>query len=590
MSIEMRQLSHSLLCLCLLLIAGVTYSQSQFSRTFGQVNLHEMTEAQNGDLLISMSAIVSTNMKHGLLRLDKHGEQKWHFVYDDSGNSFNIRRNQVRESPSGAIYMSMYLDSAASKQSLLRLHPDGSLDWVRSDPTFITLHAASDGGVLACGNGVTATIVTKLDSTGAVEWSNLINIGYQGGAYSYKVLETATGYLLAGKTRPNQTPTSLYDLFAIKLDLQGNPVWAKKYGNSAANEEVEHATLMPDGGMLIEANIEDGSPSGDRESLLRVSPSGKLLWWKTFPSASNPYSLECSPQGTALFSVNTGGMFAGASTLMEIDSLGNMQRSIVAAFPEKTTVWPSSAGDFIHLGFGSFFLGSDPQVYRSHILGYDCNLSPMASSITDPPYISQDSILTTTTINNWVTPVQQNIPWVPLSSSQGLQCDSCSVQAAYASQANSGQVDFTDLSTGLVSEWLWDFGDGSLDSVQNPSHSYAASGQYPVCLFVTEGRCSDSICTVINVTLIGVEESLSDRIRISPNPSSGPLRIEFLNGLPQEKVEMGLYDSAGRRLSTRFSAYGQGYETDLSAFPNGLYLVSLKVGDQTWSSKVVVQR
>jgi gliding motility-associated-like protein len=52
---------------------------------------------------------------------------------------------------------------------------------------------------------------------------------------------------------------------------------------------------------------------------------------------------------------------------------------------------------------------------------------------------------------------------------------------------------FTDKSTSTlaISNWLWNFGDGSTSTLQNPTHTYASSGMYPVTLTVTNsGGCS----------------------------------------------------------------------------------------------------
>jgi len=49
-------------------------------------------------------------------------------------------------------------------------------------------------------------------------------------------------------------------------------------------------------------------------------------------------------------------------------------------------------------------------------------------------------------------------------------------------------VQFSDLSmpgTGTISSWLWDFGDGSTSSLQNPSHMYSMSAAFSVYLVVT---------------------------------------------------------------------------------------------------------
>ncbi len=50
------------------------------------------------------------------------------------------------------------------------------------------------------------------------------------------------------------------------------------------------------------------------------------------------------------------------------------------------------------------------------------------------------------------------------------------------------QVSFLDTTTddGALSAWAWDFGDGATGTGQNPMHTYAAEGTYPVSLEVTD--------------------------------------------------------------------------------------------------------
>lgn len=43
-------------------------------------------------------------------------------------------------------------------------------------------------------------------------------------------------------------------------------------------------------------------------------------------------------------------------------------------------------------------------------------------------------------------------------------------------------VQFTDLSTGSPTGWLWDFGDGNTSNVQSPQHTYYVQGNYTVSL------------------------------------------------------------------------------------------------------------
>ncbi|MDZ7304357.1 MAG: phytase [candidate division KSB1 bacterium] len=63
------------------------------------------------------------------------------------------------------------------------------------------------------------------------------------------------------------------------------------------------------------------------------------------------------------------------------------------------------------------------------------------------------------------------------------------VQADFAGDMLSGYapltVNFSDLSTGGPSAWLWDFGDGTTSTEPNPTHHYTASDTYTVKLTVT---------------------------------------------------------------------------------------------------------
>ncbi len=55
------------------------------------------------------------------------------------------------------------------------------------------------------------------------------------------------------------------------------------------------------------------------------------------------------------------------------------------------------------------------------------------------------------------------------------------------------QVNFTDLSTGNVNQWFWEFGDGGTSTLQNPGHSYNDTGNFNVTLIVWNNGCPDTV-------------------------------------------------------------------------------------------------
>ncbi|MEY3442512.1 MAG: hypothetical protein RLZZ519_793 [Bacteroidota bacterium] len=84
-------------------------------------------------------------------------------------------------------------------------------------------------------------------------------------------------------------------------------------------------------------------------------------------------------------------------------------------------------------------------------------------------------------------------------------CDSVFVCVAPAAVMSYQQVGrdslvFSDSSM-YASSWHWDFGDGTTDSTQNPTHVYTADGNYTICL-ITENACgSDTVCTSVTICL-----------------------------------------------------------------------------------------
>ncbi|MDX2250141.1 MAG: T9SS-dependent M36 family metallopeptidase [Bacteroidia bacterium] len=63
------------------------------------------------------------------------------------------------------------------------------------------------------------------------------------------------------------------------------------------------------------------------------------------------------------------------------------------------------------------------------------------------------------------------------------------------------KVNFTDKSTNIAQQWLWDFGDGTTDTLQNPIHTYLSSGTYNVVLIASNTLGSDTLVQTVTITL-----------------------------------------------------------------------------------------
>ncbi len=65
---------------------------------------------------------------------------------------------------------------------------------------------------------------------------------------------------------------------------------------------------------------------------------------------------------------------------------------------------------------------------------------------------------------------------------------------------NTAFTDQSAVSSGTITQWSWDFGDGATSLQQSPSHAYAASGNYNVTLVATTGQnCTDTYTSAVTV-------------------------------------------------------------------------------------------
>lgn len=87
-------------------------------------------------------------------------------------------------------------------------------------------------------------------------------------------------------------------------------------------------------------------------------------------------------------------------------------------------------------------------------------------------------------------------------------------------------VQFTDLSTGTVASWSWDFGDGQTFDQQNPSHVYTSAGTYTVSLTVTNEKGSDLETKVDYIRVAEVPPPVAD-FTASPTSGMAPLAVDF---------------------------------------------------------------
>jgi PKD repeat protein len=126
---------------------------------------------------------------------------------------------------------------------------------------------------------------------------------------------------------------------------------------------------------------------------------------------------------------------------------------------------------------------------------------------------------------------------------------------------------------GYIYSYYWDFGDGSTNNKQNPSHTYTNPGIYTATLTITDNDGATDTKTIIITVQI---ENKPPTAYASANPSSGiaPLTLQFTGSGS---------DTDGFVVAYRWS-FGDGFTSDLQnpshvfTIP-GKYIVTLTVTD-----------
>lgn len=152
---------------------------------------------------------------------------------------------------------------------------------------------------------------------------------------------------------------------------------------------------------------------------------------------------------------------------------------------------------------------------------------------------------------------------------------------AVFSATTSGEAVLFNNGSSFADEYLWEFGDGTSSTEENPVHVYAQQGNYNVTLTVSNECGSNSITIPISTTPTGIEASDAPSFGIYPNPASTEL---FLNSSKDidETVGVEIVSISGQLLrSEKFNSIqaNNRIKINVNGLAQGVYF--LRVVSQT---------
>lgn len=158
--------------------------------------------------------------------------------------------------------------------------------------------------------------------------------------------------------------------------------------------------------------------------------------------------------------------------------------------------------------------------------------------------------------------------------------------ANFSEIIDSGEVRFTNTG-GPFDSILWDFGDSTTSTNTNPVHSYSQNGTYTVSQTITKCEKTDTKTKDINIVLLGSERFLKEGPQIYPNPVADKLNIKWNQSY--STIKICITDISGREVLSASHQNVENSNLDFSSFPSGLYILKIKLDDESFIKKVVKQ-
>lgn len=469
--------------------------------------------------------------------------------------------------------------SGSSGIYVVKTNSAGIIKWVKGFDTDIGNSISSDGGANLfiagsySGTAVFGTysltsvtsnaFVCKIDSNGNVLWAKSIGNGIceafaiqSGSAGSSYVTGTFKNTCVFGTY--SLTSSGGTDNFIVKLDNNGNILWALKTGGTF-DDFSGSITLDYYGSLYVAGSFKSAasfgpyfliSAGGYDSFVTKINSSGSFLWAKKYGGTSDDADAVVSANGTGNIYVGNNCVppvtlgaitfTSGNSFIHKVDTSGN----VIWANKFETTSGQcfinSISNDFVGNVFstGSFYGGTCS--FGTNTLS--------AAVLTADPFGSMDGFVSKLDGSG-------NFRWVKKLDGPGYA-------GGKAIEYRSGKIAVTgNYSKTLVVD----------------SYSISAPFSFGTYPFVIE----------LGDDEVGIKETIKElRVSIYPNPVHDKIFIELKEH--SEELYFSLVDETGKELLRKKRITSNEF-IDVSHYAKGIYFLQLETNNQTAMRKIVIE-
>lgn len=538
--------------------------------TFDPTHNRDIMLLDNDSLVFSAWSSGSLGTHNLAFKTDFLGNTGWWKVYQNDGSAFTPRGG------SGGMYKTStqhYISSSWSHHHIggsfdygahiqktdLAGNPLWSKHFIQTGFAFLWGATELTNGNYLFAGGTSSVLCFNTNPNGNINWMYT----YKSGTKSNEgigVLPTSdNGFIIAG-SRIKTTSNTDRDGLLIKIDQQGNVVWAKAIGGSAV--DLFYNVRKTNDGNFIAVGETASYGNGNKDGwIVKFSGDGTILWTKTMGTAAAEYINDAVQVNDYLYVV--GGYANGAllGAMHNGQRLGCSEKLITPTVMDETASIVRTTQNYASVDFveprpdqaSTSNVSTTPVLICSvDTVGVAAKFCPGAS------YNFHGTQLTT-----------PGTYYHQLVSSTGID----SVLQLTLTHYEASPVTITQTGTLLETTYSypayqWLRNGNFLPNANAASYTIHDDGIYSLRITDINGchTISNGI-TVSGTTSIATAE-------IYPNPVRSQVNIRF------NDITKGVYvtviSSESKKLLTRFYPYANAIKLDISHLPEGTYLLKLQ--------------
>jgi hypothetical protein len=327
--------------------------QEYFSTLQSDIAYSVWQTIDGGYVIGGESSILSAPNKDLLvIKTDSSGGSNWQKIYSSGYASQFASIQQTADNGyimGASTIASLSNISQSSDVWVIKLTSTGNVSWQylygsESNEYARFVKPTSDGGYIVAADALynmteeSDIWILKLSSTGAVSWQRKFGWAFSQNSNenAHAVEQTSDGgYIVAGTT--NTYGAGNKDIWVLKLDSSGNPVWQRTYGG-AMDDAAYSIVQTNDGGFVLTGFTDSAEPDNRDAIVIKLDPNGNIIWQKRYggPYTDEGYSIKQTNDGGFIIAINSYALGAGFNDFLiiktdsngEIDPLCNIIHNV----------------------------------------------------------------------------------------------------------------------------------------------------------------------------------------------------------------------------------------------------------------------